>query len=457
MAVDFPRNAQEVVNRLKADVQNELPTANPFLKNSLLNALVTAYGYRNFDVYKLVQEQQKQFFPQTATGKFLDYFATLQDIEQTLPTSSSGNVVFSGSTAGTLIPLGTSLSFSSLTFTTLAECVLSANSVAVSQITQTGGTATITFANNHGLATGVQITIAGAAQSSYNGTHTVTVTNVLEATYTVDAATTSPATTATTITASFNVATVKVQCSESGSNTNVSSGGKLSLQTTISGVNNNAYVSLNSLSGGADQETTDNYRLRVIDAWQNPVAQFNEEAIRRQALKISGVTRVFVMRSTKSTTTGVYNKDDAGFVTVYFVKDNENTIIPDGTAISDVKASIMSIAPMTTVSANVFVEAPLAVQVNVTFTSISPDTTTMRTSIQENLRQFFRASNDMNGVNTGTETNGTITLNDINFAILQTVDSTTGKSLQDYTISTPVANIVPNDGEITTLGTVTFI
>jgi len=457
MAVDFPSNAQEVVNRLKADVQNELPTANPFLKNSLLNALVTAYGYRNFDVYKLVEEQQKQFFPQTATGTFLDYFAELQNIEQTLPTSSSGNVVFSGSTAGTQIPSGTNLSFSDFTFQTLADGVLSANNVVVSQITQSGGIATITFANNHGLATGVQITVSGANETAYNGTHTVTVTNTLEATYSVDPTTTSPATTATTIAAAFNVATIKVQCDQSGSNTNVSSGGKLQLQTTISGVNNSAYVTLDSLSGGSDQETTDSYRARVIDAWQNPVAQFNEEAIRRQAFKIGGVTRVFVMRATQSTTSGTYNKDNAGFVTVYFVKDDESTIIPDGTAISDVKTSIMTIAPMTTISANVFVEAPVAVPVNITFTSISPDTTTMRTSIQENLRQFFRGSNDMNGVNTGTETDGTITLNDLNFAILQTVDTVTGESLEDYTITEPVANITVNDGEITTLGTVTFL
>lgn len=457
MAVDFPSNAQEVVNRLKADVQNELPTSNPFLKNSLLNALVTAYGYRNYDVYKLVQEQQAQFFPQTATGAFLDYFAELQDIEQKLPTSSSGNVVFSGSTAGTLIPNNTSLSFSSLTFTTLAEGVLSANTVSVSQITQTGGLAKITFANNHGLATGVQITVSGANQAAYNGTHTVTVINTLEATYSVDPTTTSPATTATTISAAFNVATVKVQCSESGLNTNISSGGKLSLQTTITGVNNNAYVALDSLSGGTDQEKTENYRSRVIDAWQNPVAHFNEEAIRRQSFKVGGVTRVFVMRATKSTTVGSYNKNNAGFVTIYFVKDDESTIIPDGTAISDVKRSIMEIAPMTTIDSNVVVEAPVSAPVSVTFTSISPDTTTMRTAIQENLRQFFRGSNDMNGVNTGTETNGTITLNDLNFAILQTVDTVTGQSLDNYTISAPVANITVSDGEITTLGTVTFL
>ena len=43
------------------------------------------------------------------------------------------------------------------------------------------------------------------------------------------------------------------------------------------------------------------------------------------------------------------------------------------------------------------------------------------------------------------------------FAILQTVDTTTGESLEDYTISAPVANITVNDGEITTLGTVTFL
>lgn len=457
MAVEFPTSAIEVVNRQKADVQNALQNSNPFLKNSLINALVTSYGYRNFDTYNLVNELQKQFFPQTAEGQFLDYFAQLQNVFRRAPTASKGEVVFSGSTAGTQIPIGSTLSFGESTFTTLENGVLSANTIAVSQITQTAGLATITFANNHELATGVQINISGCIEAAYNGTKTVTVINVLEATFPIDPATSSPATTFTTIQADYNVATIEVQSQENGSDTNVSSGGKLTLNNSIVGVNDNAYVTLDSLSGGADEELEEDYRLRVIDAWQNPVAHFNAEEIRRQALQVGGVTRVFVQRATQSTTSGSYNKNSAGFVTVYFVKDEEPSIIPDGQSVQEVKDNIMSIAPMTTVSENVFVEAPVAVPVNLVFASISPDTTTMRTSIEENIRAFFRGNNNMNSVNVGFENLGTVFLNDLNLAILQTVDSVTGQPLLSYNLNSPNADIVIQDGEITTQGSITFL
>jgi hypothetical protein len=63
----------------------------------------------------------------------------------------------------------------------------------------------------------------------------------------------------------------------------------------------------------------------------------------------------------------------------------------------------------------------------------------------------------MNGVEFGTEDNGTIALNALNLAIFQTVDTVTGQPLEAYTLSTPVADITINDGEIATQGTVTFL
>jgi uncharacterized phage protein gp47/JayE len=455
MAVDFPENAQEIVDRQKADVQNELPQSNPFLKNSLLSALVTSYAYRIFDVYKNIESFQPEFFPQTADGIYLDYWAELQNITQALPTAAQGGAVFSGSVAGTSIPAGNTLTNGNNTYTTLAEGTLAANTVTVAQITQSGGLATITFDNNHGLATGVTITISGADQSAYNGNKVVTVTNALQATFSVASTTTSPAT--GTIAADYNVITIQVQAVDNGADTNLSSGAKLSLQATIPNVNQDAYVDLGNLTGGADKETQENYRNRVIDAWQNPTANFNAEAIKRQALTVGGVTRVFVSRATQSTTGGNYNTDEAGFVTVYFVKDDDTSIIPSGSDISQVKSAIMEIAPMDKVEANIIVEAPVAVPVNVTFTSITPDTTTMRTAIEENIRQFFRGNNDMNGVEVGTEDNGTIALNALNLAIFQTVDTVTGQPLEAYTLSSPLADITVDDGKIATQGTVTFL
>lgn len=69
-------------------------------------------------------------------------------------------------------------------------------SQAVTSITQTGGTATVTTTNPHGLTTGdtLPVTIAGSTITAYNGTFTVTVTGASTFTYPVPSGTTTPAT-----------------------------------------------------------------------------------------------------------------------------------------------------------------------------------------------------------------------------------------------------------------------
>ena len=64
----------------------------------------------------------------------------------------------------------------------------------ISLLTRSGTTATATTSSVHGYSTGDSITVSGATQPEYNGTHTVTVTSTTAFTYTV---TVSPATPAT--------------------------------------------------------------------------------------------------------------------------------------------------------------------------------------------------------------------------------------------------------------------
>lgn len=65
---------------------------------------------------------------------------------------------------------------------------------AITSITRSSGTATVTTTANHGLATGAWVTISGAAQYDYNITAQITVTGVATYTYAVSNAPTTPAT-----------------------------------------------------------------------------------------------------------------------------------------------------------------------------------------------------------------------------------------------------------------------
>lgn len=72
----------------------------------------------------------------------------------------------------------------------------------VVSITRSGSTATVTTGSQHGLTTGDSITIAGAVETAYNGTYTITVTSATAFTYTVAGTPSTPATgtiTATTV------------------------------------------------------------------------------------------------------------------------------------------------------------------------------------------------------------------------------------------------------------------
>lgn len=64
----------------------------------------------------------------------------------------------------------------------------------ISSITRSSSTATVTTGSAHGLTTGDNVLIAGAAQTEYNGSFTVTVTSTTQFTYTVSGTPASPAT-----------------------------------------------------------------------------------------------------------------------------------------------------------------------------------------------------------------------------------------------------------------------
>lgn len=68
------------------------------------------------------------------------------------------------------------------------------NSVSVSSITRSGGTATVTTSTAHGLSTGDSALVAGADQTDYNIEAVITVTSATVFTYTVANSPTTPAT-----------------------------------------------------------------------------------------------------------------------------------------------------------------------------------------------------------------------------------------------------------------------
>ncbi len=436
MSINLPDDATEVVQRAKTDVQRELPTSNPFLKNSWLGALIVAFANRIFDFYLQLKEAIKQSFPDTATGVELERWAAIWGITRIAATVATGNVV-AGGTATTNIPIGTVFVTSDGgTYTSTLTVVIAANSISVSSITRSGSIATVTTVSNHNLANNILVTISGANETEYNVTDTeITVTGLDTFTYQVTGAPATPAT--GTILADFNSIPVPVASDDFGAAINQDVGTILTLQSPIVGANDEAGVDFSEIGGGTDQETDVALRTRLLERIQDPVAHFNVAEIISIAKTIAGVTRVFVQEITPV----------VGQVTIYFMRDNDIDPIPSAGEVTTVKNKILEIKPANTDNSDVIVAAPTAVPTNFTFTDLTPNTSTMQTAITANLQQFFSDQTQV-GVDIDEDT--------YRAAIATTVDTATGGTVQSFTLSTPSGDVTIASGEIGTLGNVIY-
>lgn len=436
MAINLPDSADEVVQRSKTDVQRELVESNPFLQNSWLGALVTSFANRVYDFYLQLKEAFKQSLPDTATGSILERWAAIWSILRNAATTASGNTVATG-TATTSIPSGTLLASSDgKIYESTASVVITATVISITSITRSGTTATVTTASNHGLASNVPMTIAGAVETDYNVSNAeITVTGLDTFTYQVSGSPTTPAT--GTITGAHDSIQVPVTSQDFGASANQAADAELKLQSPIAGVDDSTKVDYGQIGGGTDQEIDSDLRVRLLERIQDPIAHFNVAEITSVAKDIAGVTRVFVQEITPA----------VGQVTVYFMRDNDDNPIPDASEIAAVDAVIQAIRPANTDSTDVIVGAPTGVSTDFIFTSISPNTSTMRTAITANLRQFFDEDTDV-GVNIAEDA--------YRSAIFNTIDTETGAVLDTFTLTSPSGTITIASGEIGTLGNVTY-
>jgi uncharacterized phage protein gp47/JayE len=441
MALLTPDTAKEVSDRAKADAVLELGDvgAKPFLANSWLGSLITAFSNRIFDFYQALVRAELEAIPDTAVEN-LDRWAAIWGVNRTAGAVSSGNVV-AGGTVGSSIQAGVLLAHGDgreyEVQTTVAIAATTGFAPSAGGLTNDlAGTATFVSATPHGIASNIPVTITGAVETEYNVTNaTITVISATSFSYSVTGSPASPATGSPV--AAWDSAAVAVESLAFGIAEDLASDDALRFQSPVAGVNDTAVADANGVGGGSDRETDEALRARLLDRIQNPVAHFNVAEITAVAKTVAGVTRVFVEEITPS----------VGQVTIYFMRDNDVSAIPDGAEVAAVKAVIDAIRPATSDAADVIVSAPAPITTAYTFTNITPDTATMRTAIEANLAQFYAERVNV-GVNIDEDA--------YRAAIFGTVDTVTGDSLTTFTLSAPSGDIVIAAGEIGVLGTVSF-
>lgn len=436
MSLELPKTAAEVDNRAKVDVQRELVGSNPFLKNSFLGSIVTAFSNRIFDFYFALRQAELEARPDTAELTIEDWSA-IWDILRNPATISNGRVAFGGNVAGSIPINAFSVSSDGRIYKSITSGIITAQILSVVSITRIGNIATLTTTNDHLIGSNILITVAGAVETEYNvsaAQATVTGNKTLE--YTVTGTPSTPAT--GTITLAFDSVSIVVESSEFGTSQNIAAGSVLTLQSPITDVDDNNNVDSDGIDGGTDQETIENLQDRNVERIQNPIAHFNVDEIISVAKSIAGVTRVFVEEITPN----------VGQVTVLFMRDNDpSTSIPDAAEVAEVKAVLDLIRPANTDTLDLIVVAPTPVTTNFVFSAILPNTSTMKTAITNSLIQFFDER---------TEPGVSVVEEAYNAAIFNTVDTVTGEELISFTLTSPSSDIIIASNEIATLGTVTF-
>jgi len=424
------KTRDDISNEIKNDIKNNIPLSQPFNDKTIFSILATILATRIRDIYNYIENIIQNIF-----DNLVLILGQLYAIPQKVATQSQGMIIFQG--LGT-VPSLTEIQDSNLNLYVLQnETIVFSQSQNLLSLTQTGGIATATFSSSHNLATGMNVVIAGATPSAYNGTKIITVNSDKTFTFTIDGGTTSSATGIITSTCEYGLGTIKSK--EYGSNYNLLGNTECSLTTNISGVSNTCYIQYSGLTGGLEAETDAVYKIRLKDEVQNPknIGSINFwEDQTKQALDT--ITKVWVKPITP----------EIGKFTIYAVKNNENPILLTSLEIANIKTFYSNYIPINQdINNNVILVSPTLQTINFSFASITPDTATMRASIENNLRQFF-----LDESNVGED----IKKQKYMAIISNSFDETTGDVLDDFTLTTPTGDISVATGNLAIFETIIF-
>jgi len=208
---------------------------------------------------------------------------------------------------------------------------------------------------------------------------------------------------------------------------NRATGQSLSLVSPVVGIQTTATAG--ELSGGADIETDDALRARLLARIQQPPHGGASYDYTGWALEVSGVTRAWVYQAELG----------LGTVTVRFVRDLDATLIPDAVEVAAVQAYIDARRPVT---AQVMVVAPVAVPINFQIQGLMPSNAAVQTAVQAELQDLLLRE---------AVPGGTLLLSHIRAAISAAAGET------DYVLVVPAANVTNTTGNMSTMGTITWL
>ena len=245
--------------------------------------------------------------------------------------------------------------------------------------------------------------------------------------------------------------TAPVAAIVAGSAGNTLAGAQLTLNTSIGGITSAGSAST-PITGGADQETDDDLRTRMLFAYANQPAGGSATDYVTWALAVAGVTRAWCNPNGAGT----------GTVVVYTMLDNANAEwggfpqgsngvatleMRDAAAQGDQLNIANAIYLLRPVTALVYSCAPVEEDIAYAIGELSPNTTAMQSAITTALQGMHLRKAAVGGT---TDTNGTLYPSDWNEAVAAV------PGIGHFAITFPTTAVTPAVGSLLTVGTPTF-
>lgn len=231
-------------------------------------------------------------------------------------------------------------------------------------------------------------------------------------------------------------ATLPVVALLAGVAANLPEDAELTFESPVPGVNRTVVVAVDGIAGGVEEESTEEVRDRYKLRLQEPPEGGADQDYEAWALKVAGVTRVWVYP----------HELGLGTVVVRFVFDDPETgavVFPDAPAVAAVQAALAAERPNT---AEVTAAAPTALSVAFTI-ELDPDNADTRAAVTAELEDLLRRdAAPGNGAG-----KGVIKISKIRTAI------GIAEGVDDYTLTVPSADVVPGVGQLPVVGVITWV
>ncbi|EEF78474.1 baseplate J/gp47 family protein [Methylophaga thiooxydans] len=217
-----------------------------------------------------------------------------------------------------------------------------------------------------------------------------------------------------------------------GAEANAIAGVALTFVDTLAGINGQAIVDADGINNGTDIEQLESWRQRHIENIQQPAQGGAAHDYIRWSKQVPGVTRAWQYPGEMG----------EGTVTVRFVRDNDDSIIPDATEVEAVYDYIFEQHPVT---AGIYVVAPIPVALDLTI-ALTPNTTVVKAAVESEIADLLSREaipEDGNG-------KGTIKVSHIREAISIAAGET------DHVLVSPTEDVTLTLGQILVPGDITW-